>query len=253
MYSSRVKPLELYGVNSKKREKILEIRLKKEVKPLFIGIFLILSLIFGACGEASSTSGGANPSTQLAPAGTAAPSFSPGSPFAAGGVGTASASTSGSASTALAKLKVVATTTQIGDFLKNVGGNRLELATILKPNIDPHDYEPTAEDSKNLAAAQVVFSNGIGLDQWLDKVIKNSGTKARQFTASEGIKPRPGTGEKNAGADPHIWFDIENARKMIDNITSRLAEVDPAGASIYQANAGTYKEQLDQPSSNLNH
>lgn len=153
--------------------------------------------------------------------------------------------------TATGKIKVVATTTQIGDFVKNVGGNHVELSTILKPNVDAHDYEPSAEDSKNIAAAQIVFSNGLGLDDWLNKVIQNSGTKARLVVTSDGIKPHPGSSEEEKEGDPHIWFDIDNARMMVDNITGGLSEVDNAGASTYQANATAYKAQLDKLDSDI--
>ena len=68
----------------------------------------------------------------------------------------------------VAKIKVVATTTQLGDFLRNIGGERVEVYQILRPNDDPHDYSPTANDSKAAAAAQVVFKIGVGLDDWLD-------------------------------------------------------------------------------------
>ncbi len=142
------------------------------------------------------------------------------------------------------KIKVVATTTQIGDFVKNVGGSNLELTTILKPNADAHDYEPTAEDSKALAGAQLIFSNGVGLDDWLNKLIKNSGTKAKAVVVSENIKPRPGSIEQQKEGDPHIWFDIDNVKKMVDNIVKGLGEVDAASSATYQNNARSYKDQL---------
>jgi len=140
----------------------------------------------------------------------------------------------------------VATTTQIGDFVKNVGGNRIDLTTILKPNVDPHDYEPSADDSKALAAAQIVFSNGVGLDDWLDKLIKNSGTKAKLLVTSEGIKPRPGSGEEEKEGDPHIWFSIDNVKLMLDNIGKGLSDLDAPGTVTYRTNLTAYKEQLDK-------
>ncbi len=150
----------------------------------------------------------------------------------------------GTASSA-AKIKVVATTTQVGDFVKNVGGNRVELVTILKPGVDAHDYEPTSADSKALAAAQIIFSNGVGLEEWLDKTIKNSGTKATQVIASDGIKPRPGSTSQEKPGDPHLWFSTDNAKKMVDNITTGLIKIDGAGKEIYETNAKSYKAQID--------
>jgi zinc/manganese transport system substrate-binding protein/manganese/iron transport system substrate-binding protein len=149
------------------------------------------------------------------------------------------------------KLKVAATTTQVGDFVKNVGGNRIDLTTIIKPNTNAHDYEPTADDSKALAASQLIFSNGIGLDQWLDKLIQNSGTKAKQVTVTEGIKPRPGNNSEEKEGDPHVWFNIDNAKQMVDNIAKGFADVDPTNAATYKANATSYKEQLDKLDSEI--
>jgi zinc/manganese transport system substrate-binding protein/manganese/iron transport system substrate-binding protein len=145
----------------------------------------------------------------------------------------------------VAKIKVVATTTQIGDFVKNVGGNRVELVTILKPGVAAHDYEPTSDDSKALAAAQIIFTNGVGLEEWLDKTIKNSGTKAIQVVTSDGIKPRPGSNAEEKSGDPHIWFSTENAKKMLDNISTGLTKIDGAGKDFYEANAKSYKAQID--------
>lgn len=143
------------------------------------------------------------------------------------------------------KLKVVATTTQLGDFVKNVGGNRVDLVTILKPGADAHEYEPTADDSKALANAQVIFKNSLGLDDWMDKLLRNSGTKASLVVASEGVKLRTSDNPEFKEGDPHVWFNPANAKKMVDNIAAGLAKADAVGAGTYQANATAYKEQID--------
>ncbi len=165
--------------------------------------------------------------------------------------GDSTATSTGSASTAntgAGLTKVVATTTQLNDFVKNVGGNRVEVTSIIKPNVDAHEYEPTAEDSKAIAAALVVFKNGLNLEEWLDKTIQNSGTKATVVDTSAGVKIRKAEGAEADNfkeGDPHIWFSTENARKMVDNIAAGLAKADPAGATTYQSNATRYKAEIE--------
>ncbi len=203
-------------------------------KALLVGLLMLVGLVLAACGDTTVTN--------TAP--TSAPT-----------VRTTDAVSTAPAGTNVAplanKLKMVATTTQVGDFVKNVGGNRIELTTILKPNADPHDYEPTAADNKALASAQIVFTNGVGLDEWLDKLIQNSGTKAKKVVTSDGLKPRPGEGEKEKEGDPHIWFSVDNVKVMVDNIAGGLGRLDAAGASVYQANATAYKAQLDKLDSDI--
>lgn len=137
----------------------------------------------------------------------------------------------------LTKIKVVATTTQLGDFAHNIGGDRVEVYQILKPDNDPHDYEPTADDSKNAAAAQIIFKNGVGLDDWLGKVISNSGTKAPVIDTSAGIKTHDN--------DPHIWQSTEQAKIMVADVAKGLEQVDPTGKDYYESQLKSYQQQLD--------
>jgi ABC-type Zn uptake system ZnuABC Zn-binding protein ZnuA len=140
---------------------------------------------------------------------------------------------------------VAATTTQIQDFVKNVGGNRVTVSGILKPNVDPHDYEPTVEDANVIAKADIVFVHGVGLDAWMDKTIKTGNTKAPVITATSGIKVLKGD-ENEPEGDPHLWFDPTLVQTMVINIAGALAKVDPANAVTYQANAKAYGDQLTQ-------
>lgn len=192
-----------------------------------LALLLLFTGLVAACGDATNT---APATTSLASANT-------------------SATTTGAAPAPANKIKVVATTTQVGDFVKNVGGNRVEVFTIVKPGADAHEYEPTAEDSRSLAAAQVVFQNGLGLDSWLEKTIQSSGTKASVVNASQGAKTRNAEGKEAdefKDGDPHIWFNTSNAKKMVDNIAAGLAKADATGASTYQSNATAYKVQIDE-------
>lgn len=158
--------------------------------------------------------------------------------------GSASASSGGTAMTGK-QVMVAATTTQIQDFVKNVGGNRVTVAGILKPNVDPHNYEPTVSDVNSIAKADVIFVHGVGLDSWIGKTITNANAKAPVVTTTDGVNIRKGD-ENEPQGDPHVWFDPTNVRMMVMNIASGLANVDTAGASVYQQNATAYAAQLTQ-------
>lgn len=140
---------------------------------------------------------------------------------------------------------VAATTTQIQDYVKNVGGSRVTIMGILKPNVDPHDYEPTVEDANTIAKADIVFVHGIGLDSWLDKTIKGASVNAPVITTTDGINILKGD-ENEPEGDPHAWFDPTRVPAMVANIAGGLANVDPANASMYQTNAKAYTDQLTQ-------
>ncbi len=144
-----------------------------------------------------------------------------------------------------AKVKVVATTTQVGALAKVVGGDRIELRGILPANVDPHTYEPTPDDVRAFANAQAIFINGVGLEKWLDKLIVNSGTKAPMVDSSQGVPIRKAPDENGQlEDDPHIWHSVPNAITMLNNIRDGLSRVDPADAEAYKANAAAYGKKL---------
>ncbi|MHB8646389.1 MAG: metal ABC transporter substrate-binding protein [Thermomicrobiales bacterium] len=143
------------------------------------------------------------------------------------------------------QVAVVATTTQIQDFARNVGGNHLVVTDILKPNVDPHEYEPTVADAKAIAKADLVFVHGIGLDAWMDKTVKGASVTAPIITTTSGITPLKGDGNAPEG-DPHVWFDPTLVQAVVAKIANGLATVDPANAGVYQANAKAYTGQLIQ-------
>ncbi len=141
-------------------------------------------------------------------------------------------------------VRVVATTTQLADFTRNVGGKRIALSQLLQPNTDPHEYEPKPSDVTAVADAQVVIEHGLGLDDWLDQVVANAGGDPVRVVATNGIEPLPGDDKEPAG-DPHVWLDPVNAAIMVRNIATGLAAADPAGAETYQANADRYVDQIE--------
>ena len=121
------------------------------------------------------------------------------------------------------KLKVLATFSILGDFVKNVGGDRVEVATLVGPNSDAHVYAPAPADAKKVADAKVVIVNGLGYEGWMSRLAKASGSKAPVVVASKGVKERkaPG-GHGHGGADPHAWQSVANAKIYVANIRDAL-------------------------------
>jgi zinc/manganese transport system substrate-binding protein/manganese/iron transport system substrate-binding protein len=145
-----------------------------------------------------------------------------------------------------AKLKVVATTTQVADFVRNVGGDRVELTQLLKPNVDPHDYEASPADVQAIADADVVVKNGVGLEAFLDDAISSAGFSGQVVDASKGVTIRQGNGEEEEKeGDPHIWHDPRNATIMVRNIADGLGAEDPTDKPAYEANATAYTAKID--------
>jgi zinc/manganese transport system substrate-binding protein len=147
-------------------------------------------------------------------------------------------------------LKVIASFSILGDFVKNVGGDRVEVGTLVGPNGNAHVYAPSPSDAKKAADAKLVFVNGLGFEGWLERLVKASGTKAPIVVATKGIKPReragdPGHDHDHGRADPHAWQSVANAKIYVANIRDALTAVDPAGKDVYLANAAAYIARLD--------
>ncbi len=141
---------------------------------------------------------------------------------------------------------VVATTTQVQDFARVIGGNRIELTGILKPGVDPHDYEPSPADLDAIANADVLVENGVGLEAWLDDTIASAGFAGVLVDASQGVTLRRGDGRgQQQRSDPHIWQDPRNAKTMCANIERALAKASPADAAAFKSNLDAYDARLD--------
>lgn len=146
------------------------------------------------------------------------------------------------------KLNVLATFSILGDFVANVGGDRVEVSTLVGPNSDAHVYSPAPADAKKVAAAKVVVINGLGFEGWMARLLKASGTKAVPVVATKGIKPRKsahGHGHSHGTTDAHAWQSVTNAKIYVANIRSALIAADPAGKAAYEANAKAYLDRLD--------
>ena len=152
------------------------------------------------------------------------------------------------------KLRVVATTTQIGDFAANVGGDLISLTVLLKPNQDAHDFEPSPSQIRALERADVVLRNGIGLDAFVTKAVAANASKVVIVTRGIDLRDaEEGGGEDEedasfeaeaAGRDPHVWFSVANAKVMVANIRDSLT-ADAANSATYRDNATRYLADLD--------
>jgi zinc/manganese transport system substrate-binding protein len=140
-----------------------------------------------------------------------------------------------------AALEVVATTTQVADFARVVGGDRVRVTSLIKPNVDAHDYEPSPADLDAIAGADVVLQNGVGLEAWLDDTIQSSGFQGPVVDTSQGVTPRRAEGGE---LDPHIWQDPRNAEVMATNVERALARAEPAAAAAFAANLAAYSREL---------
>jgi zinc/manganese transport system substrate-binding protein len=136
---------------------------------------------------------------------------------------------------------VVATTTQVADFVRNVGGRRVDVHQILRPNADPHEYEPRPSDVKTVADAALVVRSGGEVDDWLQDVIDNAGGDAPVLTLSDHVRARK---DEAGDVDPHWWQDPRNAELAVKAIQRALARADPRGAGAYRRNAARYLKRL---------
>lgn len=136
------------------------------------------------------------------------------------------------------RLKVVATFSVIGDLARNVGGDDMDIATLVGPGQDTHTFEPSPADGRALAEADLVLENGLGFETWLDDLFTSAGSEAARVAVTEGITPRiAAEGDEAGQTDPHVWHSVASAIQMVKNIRDALAQVDPANAAAYQANA----------------
>jgi zinc/manganese transport system substrate-binding protein len=139
------------------------------------------------------------------------------------------------------RLNVVASFSILGDFVRNVGGNRVNVTALVGPDSDPHVYAPTPSDAKKVADATLVFVNGLGFEGWLPRLVKSAGGKAAVVTATTGIAPLKFGPE----ADPHAWQSVANAKIYVANIRDALVAAAPADAEGFKSRAAAYLADLD--------
>jgi ABC-type Zn uptake system ZnuABC Zn-binding protein ZnuA len=141
-------------------------------------------------------------------------------------------------------IRVVTTTTVFADIVRSVGGTRTNVSSIIPPGVGPEDYEPKPDDARKLADAQVIVSNGVGLDDFLNRLLDSgSGGKTPRLVLGEGIDPILVDGEPN----PHFWLDPTLVKSgYLPKIVTALAALAPADATTFQANATAYGAELDK-------
>ncbi|KTS99388.1 metal ABC transporter substrate-binding protein [Pseudomonas rhizoryzae] len=150
-------------------------------------------------------------------------------------------------------IKAVATFTVIADVVKQVGGNHVQVTSLVGPNGDPHAYEPTPADAQALKQADVVFMSGLHMEGWMDRLIKASGQARPPVILSEGIKTREMAEDEDGhsdhdhehGVDPHVWNNPLNVVVYTRNVVKALSKIDPADAAVYQANGDKYIAKLE--------
>ncbi|UPJ61923.1 metal ABC transporter substrate-binding protein [Bradyrhizobium sp. 192] len=139
------------------------------------------------------------------------------------------------------RLNVVASFSILGDFVRTIGGDRVNVTTLVGPDSDVHVYTPAPSDAKRIADAKLVVVNGLGLEGWLPRLVQSSGSKATVVTASAGITPL----KLGSASDPHAWQSVPNAKVYATDIANALAVAAPDDADFFRAQAKAYLERLE--------
>lgn len=150
-------------------------------------------------------------------------------------------------SPATGRVQVVATTTVLGDLVRQVGGRETEVTQILRPNSDAHGYEPRPADVTDTTGAELVVESGDNLDRWMGDVIEQSGTDAAVLDVSQRLEIRRPGEEEGAEAsryDPHWWHDPRNVETAVGEIRDALVEADPGAKAVYARNAAAYVKKV---------
>lgn len=158
-----------------------------------------------------------------------------------------------------APIKAVASFSILGDMVQRVGGNRVAVDVLVGPGGDAHVFQPKPSQARLIGQAQIVFSNGLGFEGWMSRLLNTASYKGRHVVVSEGIKPieveeahghdhkshsKKGHGHDHGEIDPHAWQSVPNAMAYVANIAKGLCAVDAAGCDSYQRNATAYAAEL---------
>lgn len=148
------------------------------------------------------------------------------------------------------KLQVVASFSILGDLVRQVGKDLVEVTIIVPENADPHVYQPNPRDARLLAKADLVFTNGLGFEGWLDRLIDNSGYKGSVVVAAKNVTARPLSldvdekSKKESAKDPHAWHSVQNALLYVDVIADALQNALPNQRAIIKENHDIYRKNL---------
>jgi manganese/iron transport system substrate-binding protein len=141
-------------------------------------------------------------------------------------------------------IPVVATTTVFADLVAEVGGPRVRVASLVPKGGEVHTFDPDPADIQNVAAAKLIVRNGLGLDDWLESLVRDAGTGAPVVTLGESLDGVNYIQGDNGAVNPHLWMDVAYTERYVDRIADALANVDPAGAEEYRRRATDYNATL---------
>lgn len=150
--------------------------------------------------------------------------------------------------------RLVATFSILGDVVRNVAGEAAQVTVLIGPNGDPHVFEPSPSALRTLAAADIVFKNGLGLEPWLESALKASGSRARVVDVSVGVPVlafdsgqscSPGCSHKHGEHDPHIWQNPRHMMNAVRRIRDALDQLNPQAKSLHAARAAAYIRELE--------
>lgn len=144
------------------------------------------------------------------------------------------------------RLMVVTTTGQIADTARRVGGDNVNVISLMGPGVDPHLYVATISDVDKLRNADIILYNGLFLEAQMDSILEQLAERRQAVAVSDGIDRsdlRPSASYADE-FDPHIWFDVTLWMQTVETVRDALAQADPANATVYRSNAATYLDEL---------
>lgn len=154
---------------------------------------------------------------------------------------------------AWAKLPVVASFSIVADMTREIGGDRVEVVSLVGPDQDAHVFQPSPADVKRLAGAKVFVVNGLGFEGWMGRLTRSAAFKGTLIETSKGVKPlraeeheEEGHGHEDGGVDPHAWQDPVRVQTYIKNIAEGLTKADPEGKAVYQQRAAEYGRKVNE-------
>ena len=143
-------------------------------------------------------------------------------------------------------IPVVASFSILGDIVRQIGGERIRVDTLVGPEEDAHVFDPAPKDAARITAAKLVVINGLGFEGWIDRLIKASGASAYPVVASAGIQTHRAIIDGHDVIDPHAWQDVGNVRLYARNISQVLIAIDPDGTDFYRTNLAHFDEHLTE-------
>lgn len=144
------------------------------------------------------------------------------------------------------RIKVVASFSILADFAAEIGGEHIELVTLVGADEDAHVYQPTPDDAKTLLSAQLVLANGLDFEPWLPRLMSSTGSKATYVEAAKGVLPLWVEEDGERVPDPHAWQSLAHAEIYVANIANALAEADPANAAYYRDQRQAYLDRVTE-------